>query len=403
MMPNLSFSNLVMVVAVAFIAPLLLGLVPRLRLPSVVLELLAGIVIGPSGLGWVRVDVPIQFMALIGLAFLLFIAGLEIEYNRLRGPLLRYTGLSFLVSLALSVAISAGLERTGLIQSALLVAVILTATSLGVVIATLRDANESGTDFGQLVIAGASIADFGAIILLSLFFSREMTGFGPQVVLLGSIVLVAAALVLALRRIERVHWFSATLLRLQDTTAQIRVRGAFLLLAIFVVLAERLGLEVILGAFMAGAILKLIDRDEHMTHPQFRHSLEAAGFGIFVPIFFVSSGLRFDLSALLADASSFLLVPIFFAALLIVRGLPALLYLPLVGRRHAAIAGLIQAISLSFIVTATQIGMELGVLRPGPAAALVAAGLLSVLILPTLSLTLLQSSAVVKRVKGDAN
>ena len=116
----------------------------------------------------------------------------------------------------------------------------------------------------------------------------------------------------------------ADLLRLQDTTAQIRVRGAIVLLVGFAALAEQLGLEAILGAFVAGAILTLVDRDQVMTHPDFRRKLEAIGFGFFIPVFFVTSGVRFDLDALLDDPSNLAMVPVFLAALLVVRGLPAL-------------------------------------------------------------------------------
>ena len=183
---------------------------------------------------------------------------------------------------------------------------------------------------------------------------------------------------------------AAVLVRLQDTTAQIRVRGAFMLLAAFVALAEGLGLEVILGAFIAGVLLRFIDGDRMMTHPQFRLKLEAIGFGVFIPVFFVTTGLRFNLAALLASPSTILRVPIFLVALLLIRGLPALLYRPLVGNRQAIAAGLLQATSLSFIVAASQIGIDLGILTPATSAALIAAGLLSVIIFPISALTLLR-------------
>jgi Kef-type K+ transport system membrane component KefB len=186
---------------------------------------------------------------------------------------------------------------------------------------------------------------------------------------------------------------SATLVGLQDTSAQIRVRGAFLLLAVFVVLADRFGLEAILGAFMAGAVLKLVDRDGAMTHPQFHAKLEAAGFGIFIPFFFVASGITFDLDALLANGSAIARVPIFFAELLVVRALPALLYRAEIGARKSAAAGLLQATSLGFFVVAGQIGMELGLITKATGAALVAAGLLSVLVFPASALALLRRGA----------
>ena len=389
-MTEIDFSALVLVAAVAFSAPLLLGLAPALRLPAVVLELVAGIAIGPSGLGWVELDQPIEVFSLVGLAFLLFLSGLEIDFERLRGRKLSLTGAGFGVSFGIAVVAAFALDAAGQIDTPLLVAIILVATSLGVVVPVLKDANNASSDLGQLVIAAASIADFGAVILLSLFFSREATGTTTKLVLLVGFFLVVGAFAVALASAERSRLLSGLLLRLQDTTAQIRVRGAFLLLIVFVALAESLGLEVILGAFMAGAVLSLVDRDRMMTHPAFREKLEAVGFGVFIPVFFVASGIRFDLGALFGSASTIARVPLFLLAIVLVRGLPALLYLPTIGRRQTAVAALLQATSLPFIVAASMIGIELGLLDDATGAALIAAGLLSVLIFPLLALSLLR-------------
>jgi Kef-type K+ transport system membrane component KefB len=182
---------------------------------------------------------------------------------------------------------------------------------------------------------------------------------------------------------------SRVLRRLQDTTAQIRVRAAFLLMIGFTAVAERVGFETILGAFAAGALVSLLDRDER-THPQFRVKLEAVGFGVFIPVFFVTSGLRFDLSALFASGSTIARVPLFLLAILLARGLPALVYIRMLGLSRALIAGILQATTLPFIVAATQIGLQLGVVSRASAAALVAAGLLSVVISPALGLALLR-------------
>src|ERR687897_1525074 len=168
-----SLDNLLLVMAVAFAAPLVLGLFPRLQLPSVVLEIVAGVVVGPAVLGWVEVDQAVEVVALIGLAFVLFLAGLEIEFEKLRGPILRLTAVGFALSFALAIAVSLLLSAGGLVDTPLLVAIILCATSLGVLVPVLKDAGEIGSTFGQLIIAAASIADFGAIILLTLLFSGE--------------------------------------------------------------------------------------------------------------------------------------------------------------------------------------------------------------------------------------
>jgi Kef-type K+ transport system membrane component KefB len=383
-----SFSGLLVVVAIAFAAPFLLGLVPALRLPAVVVEIVAGIVVGPSVLGLVDVDLPIEVLSLVGLGFLLFLAGLEVEFEHLRGPVLRLAGGGWLLSFALAVAAGLALGAAGLAQTPLLVAIILCATSLGVIIPVLKDAGEISSRFGQLVVGAGSVADFGAIILLSLLFSGE-GGVVSTVVLLGGLLALGAAVLVAVRGAERSRAVRADLVRLQDTTAQIRVRAAFLLLIAFVAAAEAFGLEMILGAFAAGAILSLVDRDEFMTHPAFRRKLEAIGFGVFIPAFFVASGIRFDLGALVNDPGNLALVPIFLAALVVVRGLPALLYRGLVGGRRALVAGLFQATSLPFIVAAAAIGVALRLMGGAEAAALVAAGLLSVLVFPLAGLALL--------------
>jgi Kef-type K+ transport system membrane component KefB len=395
-MTGIAFGNLLIVVAIAFAVPLVLGFAPGLRLPSVVVEIVAGIVIGPSVLGWVEVDDPVRVVAVIGLAFLLFLAGLEIDVRELRGRPLRLAGAGFVVSLGIAVAAGIGLQAIGFADSFLFVAIVLTATSLGIVVPVLKDAGEISSPFGQLVVAAGSIADFGAIILLSLLFSREGGGVGSQAILLGGFVLIAAGIGVAIFAAEKLPRLSGTLRRLQDTTAQIRVRGALVLLVLFAFIAERLGLETILGAFVAGGLLTLLDRDREVTHPHFREKLEAAGFGIFIPVFFVFSGVRFDLDALTSSAGALARVPVFLLALLAVRGLPALLYRGDLGGRRTTVAALLQATSLPFIVAATQIGVELGTIDTTTGSALVGAGILSVLLFPLGALTVLRGGSQVR-------
>jgi Kef-type K+ transport system membrane component KefB len=169
------------------------------------------------------------------------------------------------------------------------------------------------------------------------------------------------------------------------------VRGCIALLLAMVALASRFGLETILGAFVAGAVLGLVDRNA-MSHPRLRSKLDAIGYGFLVPVFFVASGVRLDLRGLLAAPSALARVPVFLVALLLVRGLAALPYLPVAGPRGTAAAGMLQATSLPFILTATQIGVALSLMTPVTAAALVTAGLLSVLLFPAGALALLRGA-----------
>jgi len=392
-MPEISLLGVLIVATVAFVVPLALGLVPALRVPSVVVEIVAGIVIGPAVLGLVEVDAPLHFMSLLGLAFLLFLAGMEIDLGGLlRGGALRSAVLGFVSSLAIAFGIGLALGVAGLIRSPLLVAIMLSATSLGIVVPVLADAGQSQSTLGQLVIAGSSVADFGAVILLSLFFSGDSSSVGSTLLLIGAFVVLVAAIGITVAEFEQVGRLNAVLLRLQDTSAQIRVRGALLFLIGFAVLAQLLGLEIILGAFIAGTVLRLVDKGGMMTHTFFRQKLEAVGFGVFIPFFFVVSGIQLDVGALLAGGGAALApVPIFLLSLLLARGLPAILYRTQVDTRSVLAAALLQATSLPFLVATTGIGMSLGILSPATGTALVVAGLLSVVLFPLGALTLLRS------------
>src|SRR5215471_6537541 len=181
----MSFSGLVVVCAVAFAAPMLLALVPRFRVPAVVVEILAGIAIGPAGFRWVTIDEPIRVLSVLGLAFLLFLSGLELDLEMLVGRRLKVTLVAFAVSVAIAYALALGLHAAGLVELSMLVALCLSATALGIVLPVLKDTGLASTEFGQLIMAAASIADFGTILLLSLLFSRESSSVVARLVLIG--------------------------------------------------------------------------------------------------------------------------------------------------------------------------------------------------------------------------
>jgi Kef-type K+ transport system membrane component KefB len=387
-MEHLSFSGLFVVTLIAVGAPMLVTAL-RLRIPAPVIEIVAGIVVGPSVLKWVKIDTPISVLALIGVAFLLFLAGLEIDLERLRGKLLRISLLAYAITLAIGVMIGIGAHAAGLVRNPLLAAVALSATSLGLVVPVLKDAGKAESTVGQYTIAAATVADFGAVLLLSLLFSASKGGPGSKVFMFASFIVVVLAVAVGLGRAGRTMRFDALVTRLQDTTAEIRVRIAVALLIGFVALAERVGLETILGAFLAGAVLNFVDRDT-MSHPRFRLKLDAVGYGFVIPVFFVASGIMLDLRGVFSSASGIVRIPVFLLALLIVRGVPALMFRREIGLRGSAAAGLLQATSLPFIVTATTIGVSIGAISAVTGAAMVCAGLLSVIIFPAIALALLR-------------
>jgi Kef-type K+ transport system membrane component KefB len=386
-MIDVGFTNLLGVLAIAVVAPLALGLVPRVRVPAVVLEIVLGILVGPSVLGWFEADLAVGVVALVGLAMLLFLAGLEIDVADLRGRLLALAALGYAVSLGIGWGAGHVLSRLGWLDDPLLLGVTVSATSLGLVVAVLKDAGAIAGRLGQTVVATSSVADFAAVLLLSLVFSGMSGDTGSRILLLGLFALLVLLVGAAVSVSGRSMRLGDVLFRLQDTTAEIRVRAAMVLLLAFVVLAERLGLESILGAFVAGAAVGLLDRDS-TSHPNFRLKLDAIGYGFLVPVFFVASGLRLDVSGLFSSAAALGRVPVFLLVLLLARGVPALTFLPELGPRRTASIALLQATSLPFVVTATQIGADLGVIGATTSAALVCAGLVSVLVFPVAATSL---------------
>lgn len=385
---DLSFDALLAVAAIALSAPILVSLAPRLRMPAVVLEIVLGIAVGPSGLDWVDVDVPVDVLALIGLSFLLFLAGLELDLHSLRGRIGRLL-VAYGVSLALALGAAGLLHVADAHDEPLFLAILLASTSLGLVVPVLRDAGETFSPYGQLVLAAGSVGEFGAILLLALFYSEGSSGLGAQLTLLVGFAILVAVVAFALARLERSPRICDTLSRLGETSAQLGVRVAILVLAVFVALSSLLGFEAVLGAFVAGALLRVTDPDERLTNERLRSKLDAIGYGFLIPCFFVTSGLRFDASALVDDPTALVLVPVLFLAFLAVRALPALLYRPLYDGRRVAAAGLLQATSLSIPVVAVRLGQELGTIDAETGAAIIAAGLLTVVLCPPIALTLL--------------
>jgi Kef-type K+ transport system membrane component KefB len=394
-MPDVGFLNLFVVALVAFAAPLGLGLLPGLRIPGPVVEIVAGVVLGPAVLGWVHADLAVRVLAVIGLAFLLFLAGLEIDVRALHGRPLALALAGFGLTVGLGLVAGHVLGAVGWVRSPALLAITLSATSLGLVVPVLKDGGQLATPVGRAVVLAASVADVGAVLLLSLFFSATATATGPgaggRVVLLAGFGLLVAVVVLAVLRVGRSPNVGAALERQQDTSAEIRVRGCVALLLGLAAVASRFGLETILGAFVAGAVLAFVDRDA-MSHPRLRAKLDAVGYGFVIPVFFVASGVQLDVRGLVAEPSGLARVPVFLLALLAVRGIAALPLLGSVGPRATVAAGLLQATSLPFILTATQIGVATGALSAATAAALVGAGLLSVLLFPATALVLLRGA-----------
>ena len=384
---EITFVNLLGVVAIAFVVPFVLGFFPRLRLPSVVVELLVGIAAGPAVLGWIEPGPVVEVVSNLGVAFLLFLAGMDIDLQLLNGAPLRRGALGFVLTIALSLAIMVPLGAAGFVLSPLLVATALAATSVGIIIPVLRDTDQLDTPLGRFTVAGGSVAEFGTIAVLGVFFAGEDTSAAIEAIFLALVAALAVLLLVIAGRFWRWEPGQAVARRLADTSAQLRVRFAVLILVAAAVAAKSLGFEAILGTFLAGTVLAIIIRGD--PHEQtLRRKIEAVGFGFCVPVFFVVSGMKLSLEGILS-AAEWLRVALFLAVLVVVHLLPALLYRRHLSWRETLAAGLLQSTNLSFIVVAVTVGQELGRLRPITGSSLIVAGLLSAVIFPAIAQMLL--------------
>jgi Kef-type K+ transport system membrane component KefB len=385
----MSLVNVAIVVALGAATPFVAKAVPRGIAPGIVVELLAGLLVGPHGLGWVAIDGPTDTLAQLGLAFLFFLAGLEIDLGTIRGQLLLRSLGAYAAGLGLALAATFALHSAGLLSAPALLGVALSATGLGLVVPLLRDSQLLATPTGRVIAASASVAEFTSVVVLALGFS---SGHSPllNVTLLGLLVVLTLVVTLAGRRLGARATITSLIDRLSGGTSQLRVRLSVALVVGFAALAQRLGLEVVLGAFFAGGILNVLDKGMH-DH-EFRGRLDGIGYGFLIPVFFVVSGARLDLSALSLWPDALLVVPLLTAALLLARGLPALL-LHLDSLRETAGVGLLCATSLPFIVTATQVGVAQGRLDPATAAAVTTAALIGVCLFPALGLQTLRGGA----------
>jgi Kef-type K+ transport system membrane component KefB len=383
----ISFNSLLIIGGVAIAMPLLLGLAPAVKVPAVVLEILGGVLVGPAVLGWVHLDAAVRVTSDLGLGFLLFMAGYEIDLRRFGRRVITLAGQAFVVSMAVSLLVAYGLQWAGQVNDGLLVGITLMATSLGILVPILKDAEHTETVFGQLVMAAGSLAELGPLILLSVFFSASSGDRPVELGLLAAFAAFTVAVVVVAQHIREWGPLRRAVQRLENTSSQLRVRMAITFSLAFAVAAEHFGLATILGAFLAGIIVRRTG-ESPVSHEVLKGKLEAIGFGFLIPIFFVSTGASLNIDALFRSIRAEVLVPVFLVALLVTRGLPALLYVRMVGRPYALAAGFMQATSLTFIVVATIIGVDTGQLRPSTATAFVAAGLLSVIIYPPIALQL---------------
>ena len=374
-----------LIVATAALAAITVAVFPgRLAPPVVVVELLLGIVIGPQVLDLVQEDEFTDFFQTLGLGMLFFFAGYELDFDRIKGRPMELAAIGWVISIALAYGVGGVLASAGLVISFLYTGSALATTAIGTLIPILRDAGELKTRFGSYLLAAGAAGEFGPILLVTLVLSTTQPL--HEAAVLAGFIVIAVLLALASTRYA---WRGLPVLeRTWEASSQLAVRLAVVLIFALVGLATELGLDVLLGGFVGGMIVRATLRGGEMEI--FESKITAIGFGFLIPFFFVTSGMAFDLDALFADLETILKLPLFLCLMLVVRGVPALLLYRKAlesGRDRVALA-FFMATELPLVVAITTLAVDGGHMLAGTAAALVGAAMLSTLIYPLVALTL---------------
>jgi Kef-type K+ transport system membrane component KefB len=376
-----SFLVIVASAAVAAFAVTALG--PRVAIPVVVVELLLGILVGPQVAGIAHVDPATQFFGNLGLGMLFFFAGYEIDFERVRGQPLRLGFTGWVISLALAYALAGALEAGDVVVSGLYTGSALATTAIGTLLPILRDAGEARTRFGTYLLAAGASAEFGPIVLVTLVLSTGHP-LHEAAILVFFVALAVGTGVLAVRTAWR-GW--PLIERTFETSSQLGVRLAVVLVFGLVALATQLGLDLLLGGFVAGMITRLALRGREVE--VFDSKLTAVGYGFLIPFFFVTSGMAFNVDELFSDPVALLKLPLFVALFLVVRGVPALLlYRGVFPLRDRTALGVFCATELPLVVAITTLAQSAGDMRASTASALVGAAIISTLAFPLIGLRL---------------
>jgi Kef-type K+ transport system membrane component KefB/Trk K+ transport system NAD-binding subunit len=374
-MEETSFEQLLIVSAIAFLTPILASRLPGRLVPAVVLEIMAGALLGPAGLDVIQHDEILEFLAAFGFAYLMFLSGLEVDTRILVAPGNPGNGRlrSFLTSpLGAALGVFAGTLVVGLVSVAVLSAaglapdfwlttLILSTTSVGLVLPTLKEKGLASSPYGQTIMACAFAADFITLLLIGSFAAIEREGLSWE---LAAVLVLPLGFLIAWRvgvQLSHVRVVARTIVELSHATSQLQVRGALALMLIFVVLAETAGTELILGSFVAGAVVSLFSPGEGAS---IRVKLDAIGYGLFIPIFFVNVGVDLDLGALRESTDDLILLPAFLVVAYASKLLPAIVLRLRYSPREALAAGFLLSSRLSLIIAASLIGLELGIITP---------------------------------------
>ena len=377
-MTEAAIPTLALIAIAAVLSPLVAEFLRRfVVVPEVVIQIIFGI-LGPYVFNLARSNSIVTALSDFGLTYLMFLAGTEVDPAIMRRGHIGLAAGSWVTSLVIALLMGVLFHSSGLVLDSVVVALCLTTTALGTLLPMLRDSGYLDTPFGPVVLSVGAIGEFGPILAVALLLTQRHT----DLTILLIVLFVAVAVVAALLATQvRPPGFVTLLRRHLHSTSQLPVRISVLLVVLLVYLALKLSLDVLLGAFAAGVVVRLFIRGEDQE--PVRSKLEAIGYGFLIPIFFIETGINFDLHALIREPHVLLRVPVFAAVFLFTRGLPTLVFFRRVlSRAQSQALAVLAATGLPLIVVITTIGVDEHKMRPENASALVAAGMLSVLVYP---------------------
>lgn len=408
---SLNFLPLLLVVGFAALIPLLLARFKRI--PVVVGEIILGVIIGRSGLGLVHGEFTLELLAEIGFAFLMFLSGLEIDFSILLNPSrtkekglgpLGIASISFTISVVLALLASYFIVNQGMAQDPWMMALILSTTSLGIVVPVLKERQMTASKYGQTVLLAALLADFLTMLLITIYVAGQSTGLRLEILLIGVLFITALLIYRVGSRSLKIPAVTGLIDQISGATSQFKVRTALALLMGFVVLAESVGVELILGAFLAGAVVSLLSRPEDQN---LKHNLEAMGYGFFIPVFFIMVGVEFDLPVLLGDPSAVLLAPLLLLIAFVVKIAGSLAFRLQFSWRESIGSGMLLSARLSLIIAAAAVGLRIGVISPATNSAIILIAALTATVSPMVFGTIFPPVDIVKRrhylIHGGAN
>ena len=376
------FGGIFAISCVAVLAPLLVRLPAFAFMPVVGLELVLGVLIGPSVMGLVTNDNTIKFLAEFGLVFLFFQAGLESKRDEIGRAELRLGAFAWLASFALAVGFVGLLHLFGMVRSPLLVALILPTTAFGVLIPILRQTGELHGNFGRHVLGLAAIGELGPLLLASIALAEEKHQLHQTFLSIAFFVLAFAAIILLLTL--RTNGFSAKLARwLGQDDELLLLRVSLLVLLGFVFLADSFGMEAVVGAYAAGMAVTLFFSGSGGRALENR--ITSIGSGFFIPLFFTASGVAFDLPSLVSSPANIGRLVLFTLAFLFIRIPPLYFYRNVLAKSDLPALALLSSTTLSLVVAITYLAGQTGQMTPGHASAIVGAAIVTVTLFPMLA------------------